>query len=701
MERTRQILQVSVSPRSQNQLAKGTIQFGVFELNLDTGELRRNGIRVKLQGKAFHILQALLERPGEVVMREELQTRLWPGDTFVDFESGLNTAANRLRLTLGDSAENPRFIETIARTGYRFIGTVTVPMPPPSPALLPVEVPRSRIATLTPYRLRWLLAGALAGAIVSMVVWASRQAPVPPSFRQVTFRRGVLNSARFGPDGETILYSAEWDGASKQLFLANTVSPESRALDFQKAGLASVSLSSELALLSMDSSKSQRGRTLSRVPLNGGAPLTIATGVAGADWGPDGKSLAVFRIDNRESVVEYPVGKVLYRTAGAISDLRVSPRGDSVAFLEHPVRADDAGLVKLVTRSGIATDLSPHWASAGGLAWSPSGTEIWFAAGETGVRRAIYRVTLDGKVRHVASLPGTLTLYDISKTGSVLLGIDRSRLVLAASSGNGSTERDISWFDWSHVVELSADGKLLLFDETGDGGGANHSVYLRNLATDSTVRLGDGQALGWSPHLNWVLALNAKKPTYLSLLPIGPEAPRTLFGSGLKYNWARFFPDGQCLLVAGNFPGKPLRLFVQPVNGGEPAPLNPDVYLEAAAISPDGKQIAGVGQDRKTVILPASGGEPRALPTPFSAVPVRWSADGKALFVRQRDNWTSIRIFRCDLATTQCRMWKELTPSDQVGMAGILDVVISADERLFAYSYMKVLSELFVVNGWT
>ena len=399
--------------------------------------------------------------------------------------------------------------------------------------------------------------------------------------------------------------------------------------------------------------------------------------------------------------MEYPLGKILYRTAGWISDLRVSPRGDAVAFMEHPVRSDDGGLVKFVTSDGVAKDLSGNWASEAGLAWSPSGREIWFAAGETGVRRAIYRVTLDGKLRQVASLPGTLTLYDISKTGKVLLGIDRSRLVLAGSSADGSGERDLSWFDWSRVQDLSPDGKLLLFDETGDGGGEEHSVYLRNLETDSTIRLGNGQALGWSPDLKWVLALKAKEPMYLSLLPIGPETPRRLSGRGLKYNWARYFPDGQHLLVAGNFPGKPLRLFVQPVNGGDPVPLNPDVYLNWATISPDGKLIAGLGADDKTVILPASGGEPRALPIPFRSVPLRWTADGKGLFISQMNNAASMRIFRFDFATSQCRLWKEVTPSDRVGLDGILDLTISADERTFAYSYMRVLSELFVVSGWS
>jgi DNA-binding winged helix-turn-helix (wHTH) protein/Tol biopolymer transport system component len=661
---------------------------------MDTGELRRNGIRVKLQGRAFQILQALLERPGEVVTREELQSRLWPGDTFVDFENGLNTAANRLRLTLGDSAENPRFIETIARTGYRFIGTVAVPALRPERALVSSEVPGSRLWT---HRAGWLLAGFLLVVMLAALVWASRQTRVP-SFRQITFRRGMLTSARFGPDGQTILYSARWDGRDRQLFLANTVSPESKVLAFKASGLASVSHTGELALVQEE--------TLSRVPLNGGAPLTVATGITGADWGPDGQRLAVYHIDARESVVEYPIGQVLYRTAGWISDLRVSPEGSSVAFLEHPLRADDAGLVKLVDSRGIAKELSGNWASVGGLAWSPSGKEIWFAAGETGVRRAVYRVALDGTLRHVASLPGALTLYDISKTGSVLLGIDRSRLVLAVSPANGASgdagvERDLSWFDWSHVQDLSADGRLLLFDETGDGGGAEHSVYVRNLEADSAVRLGDGQALGWSPDLQWVLALNAKRPMHLSLLPIGPEAPRSLSGHGLKYNWARYFPDGRRLLVAGNFPGKPLRLFVQDVDGGEPRPLNPDVYLSRAAISPDGTQIAGLGKDDKTVIVEASGGLPRPLAIPFPAVPLSWTADGKSLFVSAINGREKMKIFRFDLATSQCRLWKLVGPADNVGLAGILGASISADERTLAYSYMKILSELFVVNGWT
>src|ERR1700719_4486990 len=100
------------------------LHFGVFEVDLKAGELRKHGVRLRLPGKPFQVLSVLLETPGEIVTREELRSRLWPGDTFVDFDHGLNNAVMRLREVLGDASENPRFVETIPRRGYRFIAPV-------------------------------------------------------------------------------------------------------------------------------------------------------------------------------------------------------------------------------------------------------------------------------------------------------------------------------------------------------------------------------------------------------------------------------------------------------------------------------------------------------------------------------------------------------------------------------------------------
>jgi len=112
-----------------------TVRFGVFELNPQSGELRKQGMKIKLQGQPVEILALLLERPGEIVSRDELQKRLWPADTFVDFEQGLNNAMKRLRAALDDNAETPRFIETLPRRGYRFIGTVNGSEQTTAPAL--------------------------------------------------------------------------------------------------------------------------------------------------------------------------------------------------------------------------------------------------------------------------------------------------------------------------------------------------------------------------------------------------------------------------------------------------------------------------------------------------------------------------------------------------------------------------------------
>ena len=218
------------------------LQFGAFELQTGTGEIRKHGTRIRLQGRPLHLLEALLERPGGVVTREELRDRLWAADTFVDFESGLNTAVNRLRLALGDSADRPRYVETLARSGYRFVAPVSESHPaapvekleendvPAAIPLLPAnEAPRRSSRG-------WLLAAAAAGVVVlAGLLLVIRQKPATQAtFHQVTFRRTTIPAARFGPDGQTVIYEAQLVPGDGDLYLANTVSPESRPLGFAR-----------------------------------------------------------------------------------------------------------------------------------------------------------------------------------------------------------------------------------------------------------------------------------------------------------------------------------------------------------------------------------------------------------------------------------------------------------------------------------
>ena len=667
------------------------VKFGPFELDRQTGELWKHGVRVKLQSKPFQVLVALLDRPGELVSREDLQKRLWSGNTFVDFESGLNTAANRLRLTLGDSAENPRYIETLAGSGYRFVAQIEEVSEPsqagsrPSPASLP----------------RWSLpTAALVLTTAALALWWVRSSPPEaPLFQQLTFRRGPVSGARFAPDGQTILYSAKWESEPWRTFLASSVSPETRRLGFEGSMISAVSRSGELSLLPWQQSVANAGAILSRVPMNGGAPLNVASRIVCSDWSPDGKQLAVVRFEERETHIEFPLGKILYRTASQLSCLRVSRDGNLIAFIEHPVRGDDGGDIRVLSMDGRVRTLSAGWSSASGLAWSASGKEIWFTAADRGVTKALWAVTLDGKRRLVARVPGSLMLEDISRDGRALVIREDRRVAMAGRFDGEPGERDLSWFDWTGAEDVSADGKLILFDESGDGGGANWSVYLHRAMDGSTLRLGEGHALALAPDGRSAVTLNVNDRRRLAILPIGEGQPRYLPGGGIEYHWARYFPDGKHLVVAGNEPGRGLRLYLQAVNGGMPQPLAPEIYLRTVVVSPDGKWIAGANQDSQVVVCSVVGRERRLIATKVPLLPVAWSADGLTLLVRDLGS-VPVTIYRIDLSSGRLKPWQRIGPAEATGVQDIIRLFYTPDGNSYAYSFERYMAQLYITEGW-
>ena len=563
--------------------ARTILRFGIFELEPRTGELRKHGVKIRLQGKPLQVLLALVERPGEVVTREELQHRLWTSDVFVDFENGLNTAANRLRIALGDSADHPRYIETLARTGYRFIAPLEVveaktsadaaqPAASEEVARLTIALANQRSPLVRrPSRATVIAAIAIVFGMIGTLLAFRRPSDTSAQFRQVTFRRGQIWGARFAPDGRSILYTANWDNGPRRLFLTNPVSPESRALGFDDLRLVSVSPTGELALLSFDGTMPITGGALSRVRMNGGDPSPVERDVMSADWAPDGRLAIVHAVDGANQL-EFPMGTVLYKTAGSISGVRISPAGDRIAFIDHPVRHDSRGLVKLLDANRTVRSLSDEWANVGGIAWHASRDEIWFTASRDGAPKSLWAVTPSGKLRPVTQTAGTMTLRDIAPDGSALVSRDTERLEMAVVTRSDGTQRDLSWLDWSRVADVSADGRLVLFDESGLAGGPDYSVYLHRMDEDSTVRLGDGLGMGLSPDGKSVLTLSPHDRTHLHVLPLGDGKPDELPPTGLEYQWARYFPDGKRLLALASVPGKPLRLYVQSLDG-KPMPI--------------------------------------------------------------------------------------------------------------------------------
>ena len=544
----------------------------------------------------------------------------------------------------------------------------------------------------------------LAALVGAFAYVSGRKAGVrpPPSFNQLTFRRGYIHEARFAPDGQTIIYSAAWEGQPAQIFVGRPGSAEATPLAPANASLLAVSSSGKMAVALRPKSTSFAWEgTLAEAPLAGGAAREVLEAVEWADWSPDGKSLAIARYVAGKSRLEFPIGKSLYETAGFITHPRVSPGGDAVAFLDHPSQGVDGGSVAVVDGAGRKRTLSDGWHSVLGLAWAPGGREVWFTATRSGGNRSLWAVSTDGRERLLAKTPGILTLDDVSSDGRVLLNHDLVRLGILGLAPGETKERDLSWLDWSLVRDLSADGKTLLFDESGQGGGTNYSIYVRKTDGSPAVRLGDGAAFALSPDGKWVASVSSgSAPRPLLLLPTGPGEPRRVPGDSINHNWTKFSADGRRILFAGDEPKHGLRLYIQDLSGGAPRPISPEgVRGFPISLSPDGKWASSLGPDGRAWLYPADGGEPAPVPglEPGEAV-TQWSPDGRLLYVRDPTSLPA-RIFRVERETGRRDLWRELMPSDSAGLLAIFGVYFSADGRSYAYSYARNLSDLYLVEG--
>jgi Tol biopolymer transport system component len=509
-------------------------------------------------------------------------------------------------------------------------------------------------------------------------------------FRQITFRHGFVDMGRFAPDGSTVLYTACWNSEQSSISMVSPGSPESRSMGFGGYILMSASKSGELILA--------KKRSTYRVPMNGGSPKLFLEGVSWTDWMPQGE-VALVRPDAGLARVEFPRGRSVFQTSGYVSHLRVSPSGDAAAFLAHPMAADDGGNVVWVDSSGASHTVSEGWASEEGLAWSADGREIWFTASRTGVNRALYAATRSGSVRMVASIPGTMTLHDISPQGQVLVSRDTLRQVMWMGTAGQDQEKDISWFDWSQPEDISADGKYLLFTEGGEGGGREYGVYIRDLSSGSTTKVSDGEAFAFLPDGKSVITMMPRENTHLNIVPIGAGQSRTIAGNGFAYQWARPFPDGRKLLVVGSMPGKSVRLYTQSVDGGPLTLISPEIFLEHPQISPDGTRIAGTTRNRQIAVIPATGGTPDYLPMETMHIAVKWSADSKRLLIRTEDHEGATMLEWVDLATGKATVYRKLKgpegESAEIGTA-----TVSTDDKTYIYVTKRRLSELFIVDGW-
>ncbi len=544
-----------------------------------------------------------------------------------------------------------------------------------------------------------LALGAAAGLFAGRRLSESRAV----SFRQLTFRRGQVLSARFAPDGETILYTAAWDGRPMELFTTRLDSPESRPFGLVGAEVLSISPTGEMAVSL--ARRSQGGFTrvgmLARLGMTGGgAPKDVREDVLYADWSPNGKDLAVVRDAGGKSQLEYPIGNVLYASAGWLSHPRVSPSGDEIALIEHPTIDDDGGYVLLVEKSGGKKKISGDFASILGLCWEKSGREVWFTASRIGFNRFVHAATRSGAVRVLAVATGGMTIEDVSKTGRVLLSQDKARQGMVAFAPGMEKERDLSWLDWSLVSGISNDASTILFDESGEGGGAGYSVYARKLDGSPAVRLGEGSAQALSPDGKQALAIiHPSSDSRLVIYPIGAGDPRFLETPGLTVQAAEWLPDGNRLLLSANESGRGIRTYLFELGSTKSRALTPEGYrLFGNGVSPDGKVFTVSGPDRKPYLYPIEGGEPTALAIDAGFIPIGWSADGGSLFLRRRGE-IPMSIRRLELKTATLSPVLSLMPGDSAGVTTIGSTRLTPDGKAYVFSYTRSLADLYVVEG--
>jgi eukaryotic-like serine/threonine-protein kinase len=549
-----------------------------------------------------------------------------------------------------------------------------------------------------PRRRRWLLpaaaalaAGVAAGFLLRGVMPSARR-DAPVELTLLTYARGSIMSARFAPDASTIIYSASWEGLPLDVFTTRLGSAESRSLSLAGAGLLAISSTGELAV-SLNRHFMfgfETAGTLARVPLAGGAPREVLENVEDADWSPDGKSLAVARHVGNRNRLDYPIGKVLYDAPGWVSDVRVSPDGRLVAFIDHPLRGDNIGNVKVVDTDGKVRFTGPFAIS--GLAWSPRGDEVWSSG-----RDSISATSLSGKTRTVWSVPAGF-LRDVARDGRVLCAVNSSRREIVGFSAADKVERNLTWLNWSFPKGISPDGKTVLFEEQNI---QPPGVYLRKLDASPAVRIGDGAAWGFSPDGRWVLNFRQDgESSRIVLLPTGPGEPRPLPKANIRPQAATWFPDGRRILFSGNEPGHGSRLFVQDIPDGKPRPITPEgVGIRFDVVSPDGKWVVTTGTDRRIALYPIEPGEPRVVPgMEPDDIPLRWTTDGGSIFV-YRPSAPPLRIEKVDVKTGRRTLWKEIRPPDPSGVEQVGPAQITPDETSYVYSYRRALDELYLATG--
>lgn len=526
-------------------------------------------------------------------------------------------------------------------------------------------------------------------------------------FHQLTSSRGYIRTARFSPDGQTVAFGAMWNGDPMKLWIERADADEYSSLTTPDSDLLSVSPTGELAIAvnRKFASTHLAGGMMARVPFTGGAPREVLDGVLDADWAPDGSGLAIARQVGQEFHLEFPVGKVLYSTAGYISHIRFSHRGDEIAFMDHPIWDDDRGTISMIDLAGKKTALTREWPSEQGLAWSPDDSEVWFTAADesSGNLACLQAVAISGRrQRVVMRAPVQLKLQDITADGRVLMSTETVRTDITLGEISTGKERDLTWFDDTWDRYLSNDAQWTIFSSQMASSSADYSVFARKTDGSAAVRLGDGDSLGLSPDGKWALAYLPGNEQTLLLIPLGAGETRTLKSEKLHYGVrsASWMPDGKNILVSGQENEHSQRVYLQPVAGGDPKPATPEGF-SLSLVAPDNKRFLAydLQTNSRSVFSLDDATKGRPVPgIPEGDQAIQWLRDGRTVIFRS-GNQIPIVTYQLDIETGIKKPWKQFQPADKVGLLVVNGLRVTPDGSHYLRGDLHILSTLFVVSG--
>lgn len=302
-------------------------------------------------------------------------------------------------------------------------------------------------------------------------------------------------------------------------------------------------------------------------------------------------------------------------------------------------------------------------------------------------------------MRTVLSIPGNVMLLDISRDGRMLLNNNTDRRVTFVNRNGEKADREITWFDWSRNAALSPDGEWLLFDEEGEGGGHDYTVYIRKTDGSPAVRLGTGAALALSPDGKWALATDLKTRQYI-LYPTGAGEQKQLTHDSITHEGlAQWTPDGKWIVFVGFEPGKKPRMWIMPAEGGDARPITPE-GVAGGRVTPDGTRVLVGDADGNRFLYPLQGGAPTPVSQfkPYDGF-VGW-ADAHTVYVREaaQNDW-QLRVVKLDLNTGKRELFKEIEPPDRAGVLSLGPTQITPDGKTYVYGVTRRLSDLYIVEG--